>query len=120
MWQIAVDERGARLVQGVGWARGLGIAMMAVGALGAGAAFVGGRVLVGSLLLGLMVLPGVILTQTLGKRRERRITSVVKSAAVADGVLVTLTDETNKRHELLTDADTVRRVLDALTSANPE
>jgi hypothetical protein len=118
MWEIVVDERGARLVQGAGWARGLGIAMMAVGAFGAGAAFFGGQVLVGCLLLGLMVLPGVILTQTLGKRKERRITSVVKSAAVPDGVNVTLTDETNKRHEIVTDAETVRRILDALTKGD--
>ena len=115
MWQIAVDERGARLVQGVGWARGLGIAMIAVGALGAGAAFVGGQTLVGFLLAGLMILPGVILTQTLGRRRERKIAAVVKSSAVADGVTVTLRDENNKIHELKTDADTVRAILAALT-----
>ena len=119
MWQITVDERGARLVQGAKWALIVGILMVIFGILGAVAAFVADRAVVAFILLGLMALPGVILTQTLGKRRERAITAVVKSSAVADGVNVTLRDETNKTHELVTDADTVRNILDALTRTNP-
>ena len=115
MWQIVVDERGARLKQGARWALVVGVLMVIFGALGAVAAFVAGRPLIGFILLGLMLVPGVILTQTLGKVRERAIASVAKTQAVPGGVSVTLLDDQRKSHVLETDADTVRRILDSLT-----
>jgi len=118
MWQIVVDDRGARLVQGARWANVVGILMVVFGALGALAAFLASRPLVGFILLGLMLVPGFILTQTLGKRRERRIAAVVKTVAVPGGVSVVLRDENNKNHELQSDADTVRRILDSLTKSD--
>ena len=116
MWRIVVDDRGARLVQGTAWANMVGILMIVFGALGAVASFLASRPVVAFIFLGLMLVPGAILTQTLGKRRERRIAAVVKTVAVPGGVTVTLRDEGNKVHELSTDADTVRRILESLTS----
>ena len=120
MWLIEVDERGARLVQGAQWAQIVGILMIVFGVLGAIAAFIGGNGVLGLVLIGLMAVPGAILTQTLGKHRERAITHVISSSAVAGGVNVTLVDETKQRHQLLTDPDTVHRILESLTSVNPE
>lgn len=117
MWQIVVDDRGARLVQGARWARIVGILMVIFGALGAVAAFIAERPIVGIILLALMLAPGVALTQTLGKVRERPIASVAKTVAVPGGVTVTLLDSERKRHELQTDADTVRRILESLTQS---
>ena len=118
MWEIVVDDRGARLVQGARWALIVGILMIVFGVLGAVLSFVNSLPIVGFIFLGLMVVPGAALTQTLGKHRERRIAAVVKTVAVPGGVNVTLRDETNKNHELPSDADTVRRILDSLTSGN--
>lgn len=118
MWQIVVDDRGARLVQGARWATVVGVLMVIFGAVGAIAGFIAGRPIVGIIFLGLMLAPGVALTQTLGKMRERPIASVAKTVAVPGGVTVTLLDSERKRHELETDADTVRKILESITQTN--